>query len=444
MSIAYSAHRYPLWRRLLAYSFSHSIIQAFTHSPLALNYIWVLFFLVAFLVALVKLIFLGDTEIFRLIVEGLFDSSKVAVMDIALPLAGVMTFFLGLLNIGEKAGAINFLARIIGPFFHKLFPEVPRDHPANGQMIMNFSANMLGLDNAATPFGLRAMQSLQELNPQKDTASNAQIMFLVLHTSGLTIIPLSIMAQRAILGAKDPSDIFIPCLIATYVATVVSMIAVAIKQRINLINGVVLGWLGGITSLIGLALWYLSTKTKEEIEVISKVTGNLVLMAIIVAFLLGAMRKKVNIFDAFIEGAKGGFETSVRIIPYLVGMLVAISAFRNSGAMDYVIDGLKYAFSLTGINTEFTDALPVALMRPLSGSGSRALMIDAMKQFGPDSFVGRLACMFQGAADTTFYIVALYFGSVGIRNSRYAIPFGLFADLMGVVAGIALGYLFFH
>ena len=411
---------------------------------MALNYIWVAFFIVAFLVALVKLIFLGDTEIFRIIVEGLFDSSKVAVMDIALPLAGVMTFFLGLLNIGEKAGAINFLARIIGPFFNKLFPEVPKDHPANGQMIMNFSANMLGLDNAATPFGLKAMASLQELNPTKETASNAQIMFLVLHTSGLTIIPLSIMAQRAILGAKDPSDIFIPCLIATYVATVVSMIAVAIKQRINLINSTVLGGLGGITALIGLILWFLSTKTKEEIEVISKVTGNLILMLIIVSFLLGAMRKKVDIFDAFIEGAKGGFETSVRIIPYLVGMLVAISAFRNSGAMDYVIGGFKYVFSLTGLNTEFTDALPVALMRPLSGSGSRALMIDAMKQFGPDSFVGRLACMFQGAADTTFYIVALYFGSVGIRNSRYAIPFGLFADLMGVIAGIALGYFFFH
>ncbi|GAB3552597.1 nucleoside recognition domain-containing protein [Spirosoma fluminis] len=411
---------------------------------MALNYIWVAFFVIAFVVALIKLIVFGDTEIFKVIVEGLFDSSKVAVMDIALPLAGVMTFFLGLLNIGEKAGAINFLARIIGPFFHKLFPEVPRDHPANGQMIMNFSANMLGLDNAATPFGLRAMASLQELNPAKETASNAQIMFLVLHTSGLTIIPLSIMAQRAVLGAKDPSDIFIPCLIATYVATVVSMVAVAIKQRINLINGTVIGWIGGITALIALALWYLSTKTKEEIEVISKVTGNLILMLIIVAFLLGAMRKKVDIFDAFIEGAKGGFETSVRIIPYLVGMLVAISAFRSSGAMDYVIDGLKYAFSFTGLNTEFTDALPVALMRPLSGSGSRALMIDAMKQFGPDSFVGRLACMFQGAADTTFYIVALYFGSVGIRNSRYAIPFGLFADLMGVIAGIALGYFFFH
>ncbi len=411
---------------------------------MALNYIWVAFFIVAFLVALVKLIFLGDTEIFKIIVEGLFDSSKVAVMDIALPLAGVMTFFLGLLNIGEKAGAINFLARIISPFFHKLFPEVPKDHPANGQMIMNFSANMLGLDNAATPFGLKAMASLQELNPTKETASNAQIMFLVLHTSGLTIIPLSVMAQRAILGAKDPSDIFIPCLIATYVATVVSMIAVAIKQRINLINSTVLGWLGGVTGIIALILWFLSTKTKEEIEVISKVTGNLILMLIVVSFLLGAMRKKVDIFDAFIEGAKGGFETSVRIIPYLVGMLVAISAFRNSGAMDYMIDGFKYMFSLTGLNTEFTDALPVALMRPLSGSGSRALMIDAMKQFGPDSFVGRLACMFQGAADTTFYIVALYFGSVGIRNSRYAIPFGLFADLMGVIAGIALGYFFFH
>lgn len=411
---------------------------------MALNYIWVAFFIIAFLVALAKLIFLGDTEIFKIIVEGLFDSSKVAVMDIALPLAGVMAFFLGLLNIGEKAGAINFLARIVGPFFNKLFPEVPKDHPANGQMIMNFSANMLGLDNAATPFGLRAMQSLQELNPSKETASNAQIMFLVLHTSGLTIIPLSIMAQRAILGAKDPSDIFIPCLIATYVATVVSMIAVALKQRINLINMTVLGWLGGITTLIGLILWFLSTKSKEEIETISKVTGNLILMLIVVSFLLGAIRKKVDIFDAFIEGAKGGFETSVRIIPYLVGMLVAISAFRNSGAMDYVINGLKYLFSFTGLNTEFTDALPVALMRPLSGSGSRALMIDAMKQFGPDSFVGRLACMFQGAADTTFYIVALYFGSVGIRNSRYAIPFGLFADLMGVIAGIALGYFFFH
>ncbi len=411
---------------------------------MALNYIWVLFFLIAFVVALIKLIVFGDTEIFKIIVEGLFDSAKVAVMDIALPLAGVMTFFLGLLNVGEKAGAINFLARIIGPFFNKLFPEVPANHPAHGQMIMNFSANMLGLDNAATPFGLRAMGTLQELNPSKETASNAQIMFLVLHTSGLVIIPLSIMAQRAILGAKDPSDIFIPCVIGTYVTTVVALVAVALKQRINLINSTVLGWLGGITGLIGLTLWYLSTKTKEEIEIISKVAGNGILMTIVVAFLVGALRKRVSIFDTFIEGAKGGYETSVRIIPYLVGMLVAIGAFRNAGAMDYLVGGLKYLFSLTGMNTDFTDALPVALMKPLSGSGARALMIDAMKQFGPDSFVGRLVCIFQGSADTTFYIVALYFGSVGIRNTRYAIPYGLFADLVGVIAGVALGYLFFH
>ncbi|MGM9507091.1 nucleoside recognition domain-containing protein [Larkinella sp. GY13] len=411
---------------------------------MALNYIWVAFFLIAFLIALFKLIFLGDTEIFKVIVEGLFDSSKTAVMDIALPLAGVMTFFLGLLNIGEKAGAINFLARIIGPFFNKLFPEVPKNHPANGQMIMNFSANMLGLDNAATPFGLKAMQSLQELNPEKETASNAQIMFLVLHTSGLTIVPLGIMAQRAILGAKDPSDIFIPCLIGTYVATVFSMFLVALKQRINLFNGLVMGWLGGITAFLALALWYLSSLPKEEIEQISKVVGNVILFVIIVAFLLGAMRKKVDIFDTFIEGAKGGFETSIRIIPYLVGMLVAISALRNSGAMTYIVDGMKYLIGLTGVNTDFTDALPVALMRPLSGSASRALMIDAMKEFGPDSFVGRLSCIFQGAADTTFYIVALYFGSVGIKKTRYAIVAGLIADAAGVIAGIALGYFFFH
>ncbi len=411
---------------------------------MALNYIWVGFFVIAFLVALAKLIFLGDTEIFKLLVEGLFDSSKSAVMDIALPLAGVMTFFLGLLNIAEKIGAINAIARVIGPFFNKLFPEVPKDHPANGQMIMNFSANMLGLDNAATPFGLKAMQSLQELNPDKETASNAQIMFLVLHTSGLTIIPLGIMAQRAILGAADPSDIFIPCLIGTYVATVASILIVGIKQRLNLFNTTVLGGIVGVTSLLGLALWGLAGLPKEKLEVVSKIIGNVLLMSIIVTFLVGAIRQKIDIFSTFIEGAKAGFETSVRIIPYLVGMLVAIGAFRNSGAMDYVVGGMKYVIGLTGVNTDFTDALPVALMRPLSGSASRALMIDAMKQYGPDSFVGRLGCIFQGAAETTFYIVALYFGSVGIKKTRYAIVAGLIADLIGVLAGIALGYLFFH
>ena len=411
---------------------------------MALNYIWVAFFVIAFFVALAKLIFLGDTEIFKILVEGLFDSSKTAVMDIALPLAGVMTFFLGLLNIAEKAGVINVIARLIGPFFHKLFPEVPRNHPANGQMIMNFSANLLGLDNAATPFGLKAMQSLQELNPNKDEASNAQIMFAVLHTSGLTVIPLSIMAQRAILGAQNPADIFIPCVIGTYVTTVVALTAVALRQRISLLNPTVLGWLGVITGFIALALWALSGRPKEEVETISKVVGNLILMVIILGFLLGGLYKKVPLFETFVEGAKGGFETSVRIIPYLVGMLVAIGAFRNAGAMTFLVDGLKYVIGLTGINTDFTDALPVALMKPLSGSGARALMIDAMKQFGPDSFVGRLVCIFQGSADTTFYIVALYFGSVGIKNSRYTIPLCLFADLIGVVAGIALGYFFFH
>lgn len=411
---------------------------------MALNYIWVAFFVVAFIVALLKLIFLGDTEIFKLIVEGMFDSAKVAVMDISLPLAGVMTFFLGVLNVGEKAGAINFIARIIGPFFNQLFPEVPKNHPANGQMIMNFSANMLGLDNAATPFGLKAMQSLQELNPSKDIASNAQIMFLVLHTSGLTLIPLSIMAQRAILGASDPSDIFIPCLVGTYVTTVVSILLVATYQRINLFNRIVISWLGGITAGIALLLWYLSSLSKEGLETFSKITGSLILMIIIVSFLLGALRKKVDIFSTFIEGAKGGFDTSVRIIPYLVGMLVAISAFRNAGAMAYLVDGLKWLITLTGMDTTFTDALPVALMKPLSGSGARALMIDTMKEFGPDSFVGRLVCIFQGSADTTFYIVALYFGSVGIKNSRYAILAGLVADFVGVVAGILLGYFFFH
>jgi len=411
---------------------------------MALNYIWAAFFVIAFFVALLKLIFLGDTEIFKLIVEGMFDSAKVAVMDIALPLAGVMTFFLGLLNVGEKAGAINFMARIIGPFFNKLFPEVPKNHPANGQMIMNFSANMLGLDNAATPFGLKAMQSLQELNPSKDTASNAQIMFLVLHTSGLTIIPLSIMAQRAILGAKDPSDIFIPCLIGTYVTTVVSILIVGTYQRINFFNRIVIGWLGGITLAIALLLWYLSGLSKEGLETFSKITGSMILMLIVVSFLVGALIRKVNIFDTFIEGAKVGFETSVKIMPYLVGMLVAISAFRNAGAMTYLVDAFKWMIGLTGVNTDFTDALPVALMKPLSGSGARALMIDSMKQFGPDSFIGRLVCIFQGSADTTFYIVALYFGSVGIKNTRYAIVAGLIADFVGVIAGILLGYLFFH
>lgn len=411
---------------------------------MALNYIFVGFFVIAFVIAVLKFLLTGDVLTFKTIVEGMLDMSKVAVMDIALPLTGVMTFFLGILNVGEKAGIINGLARLIGPFFNKLFPEVPKDHPANGQMIMNFSANMLGLDNAATPFGLKAMQSLQELNPDKNTASNAQIMFLVLHTSGLQIIPLTIIAQRAILGAASPSDIFIPCVVGTYVTTVVSMLITAAWQKINLFNRTVMLGLGSVTAVIGLMLWYLSALPKEQIETISIVTGNSILLSVVAGFLFWGLYKKVNVFESFIEGAKAGFTTAVTVIPYLVGLLVAISAFRNCGAMDYLIDGLKTIIAFSGVNTDFTDALPVALMKPLSGSGARALMIDTMKEFGPDSFVGRLVCIFQGSADTTLYIVALYFGSVGIKNTRYAIVAGLIADFIGVLAGIWLGYLFFH
>lgn len=412
---------------------------------MALNYLWIAFFVIAFVVALIRLIFFGDTEIFKLIVDGTFESAKVGVMDIALPLVGIMTLWLGIMNIGEKAGAINFLSRIIGPFFSRIFPEVPKNHPATGHMVMNFSANLLGLDNAATPFGLKAMQSLQEINPDKETASNAQIMFLVLHTSGLTLIPLSIMAQRAILGAADPSDIFIPCMIATYVATVVGLIAVSIRQRINLFNTVVISWLGGITLFIAGLIYYFSNYlTKEQIEIVSKVASNLILFSIIIAFILGALRKKVNVYDAFIEGAKGGFTTCITIIPYLVGMLVAIGVLRNSGVLGYIVDGFTWCFVHLGVNTDFTPALPTAMIKPLSGSGAKAMMVDTMKTFGPDSFVGRLSCVFNGSADTTFYIVALYFGSVGIKKTRYAIPLGLLADLAGIIAAVLVSYLFFH
>lgn len=399
----------------------------------------------SFVAALAQWLFLGDVEVFKRIVEGTFDSAKLGVMEIALPLAGVMTFWLGIMNVGEKAGAIQFFAKIIGPFFSKIFPGVPSDHPANGHMVMNFSANLLGLDNAATPFGLKAMESLQSLNPNKDEASDAQIMFLVLHTSGLTLIPVAIMAQRAVLGALDPSDIFIPCLIATYVATVVGLLAVAVKQRISLLNRVVFGWLGSISAAIISLVWIMSQHmTRSEIEVFSKLASNLILLGIIVAFITIALRKKINVYEAFIEGAKGGIQTSITIIPYLVGMLVAIGVMRNAGVLQWIVAGFNWVFGQFGVNTDFTAGLPTALMKPFSSSASRALMVDAMKTYGPDSFVGRLTCIFQGSADTTFYIVALYFGSVGIRKTRYSIPFGLLADLAGVVAAILVAYLFFH
>lgn len=412
---------------------------------MSLTHFWTAFFLIGFAAAAGQFLFAGDVDIFKRVVDGMFESARVAVMEIALPLAGVMTFWLGILAIAEKAGAITAIARLISPFFSRIFPGVPRDHPATGHMVMNFSANLLGLDNAATPFGLKAMESLHSLNPKKDEASDAQIMFLVLHTSGLTLIPLSIMAQRAVLGAADPSDIFIPCLIATYAATLVSLVAVALKQRLDLLHPVVLAWLGGITAFIGGLIWLITTGlTKPQVEVFSKVVSNLVLFGVVIGALLAALRKKVNVYDAFIEGAKGGVQTALMIIPYLVGMLVAIGVLRNSGVLGYVVAALAWLFSAIGIDTDFVAALPTALMKPISGSGARAMMIDAMKTYGADSFVGRLACIFQGSADTTFYIVALYFGSVGITRTRYAIPFGLIADFGGVIAAILIAYAMFH
>lgn len=408
-----------------------------------LNYIWIGFFLVAFVVGLVQLIFFQDFGVFERIMTSSFDMAKFAVIDISLPLAGIMTLWLGILSVGEKAGAIRFLSRITGPFFSKLFPEIPKGHPAHGHLLMNFSANMLGLDNAATPMGLKAMQSLQELNPEKETASNAQIMFLALNTSGLTVIPVSILAQRAILGAANPTDVFIPILIATYISTLTAIIYVGIRQKLNLINKTVICWIGGITlALLALVLWF-SGLTNEEMSLTSGILSNLTIFLIIIAFFCAAVYKKVNVWESFIEGAKGGFETSIKIIPYLVGMLVGIGVFRASGAMELLTDGLAWLFGTIGMNTSFVDSLPTAFMKPLSGSGARAMMVEAMKTYGPDSFTGHLSCLFQGSTDTTFYIVALYFGSVGIKKTRYAVLAGLIADLAGVIAAILLAYLFF-
>lgn len=409
-----------------------------------LNYLWVCFFAIGFIAALGQWLISGDTEVFKTVVDGTFTSSKTAVMDIALPLAGVMTLWLGFLSVAEKAGAIQGIARLIGPFFSRIFPEVPKNHPATGHMMMNFSANMLGLDNAATPIGLKAMESLQSLNPNKDEATNAQIMFLVLQTSGLTLIPISVIAQRAILGAANPSDVFIPILIATYVATLTALIAVALRQKINLFDRVIVGWLGGVTAAVVGLVWYLSQHlSRGEIEVFSKVAANVSLLTLIVALLVGAMIRKVNVYEAFIEGAKGGIQTSLAIIPYLVAMLVAIGVMRNAGVLGMLVSGFDWIMIQLGWPTEFTPALPTALMKPLSGSGARAMMVDAMQTYGADSFVGRLACIFQGATDTTFYIVALYFGSVGIKRTRYAITYGLLADFVGVIAAIFVAYLFF-
>jgi spore maturation protein SpmA len=409
---------------------------------MALNIIWIAFFLIAFVIALCKLIFLGDTSIFKLLADGIFDAAKSSVMDVALPLTGSMVFFLGLMNVAEKAGAIQKLATWVNPFLSRLFPEVPNNHPSMGHMVMNFSANMLGLDNAATPFGLKAMESLQTLNPEKEKATNAQIMFLVLHTSGLTIIPLTIISYRLAAGSQDAASIFIPCVLATIGTTLASILMVGFYQKLKW-DKILVTWLLGLIGLMAGVLIAVNSLSPQNKEMVSKVFGNGLLILIIVLIILGAAYKKVSVFDAFIEGAKQGFDVIVKIIPYLVAMLVAIRVFRDSGAMGYIINGITYLIHLTGINTEFVNALPVAIMKPLSGSGARGMMLDIFKTQGVDSFVGKLASIFQGSADTTFYIIALYFGSVGIKKIRYALWAGIFADLIGVVIAIFIGYVFF-
>ena len=409
---------------------------------MALNIVWIAFFIVAFVIALYKFLFLHDTEVFKTLVDGMFDSAKGSVIDVAFPLAGTMVFFLGLMNIAERAGAINWIARLLNPFMKRLFPEVPEKHPAMGQMVMNFSANMLGLDNAATPFGLKAMESLQSINPDKEKATNAQIMFLVLHTSGLTLIPLTIISYRLAAGSTEAASVFIPCVLATICTTLASIFIVGFKQKLKW-DSVLLTWLLGLVVLVAGMLFFVQQMGAEQKEIFSRVTGNMILLLLVVLIIIGGMLKKINVFDAFIDGAKGGFDVILKIIPYLVGMLVAIRVFRDSGALGYMVDGLSWVIGLTGVDTAFTPALPVAIMKPFSGSGARGLMLDVMKSNGPDSFVGKLASTFQGSADTTFYIIALYFGSVGIKKVRYAIWAGVLADLLGVVAAILIGYVFF-
>jgi spore maturation protein SpmA len=409
---------------------------------MALNYIWIAFFLIGFLFALAQLIFFGNTEIFNTIIESTFSSAKTG-FEISLGLTGVLTLWMGLMRVGEKGGAVTLLSKAIGPLFRKLFPTLPRESPAYGSMMLNVAANMLGLDNAATPMGLKAMKELQEHNPDKEVASDPMIMFLVLNASGLTIIPVTIMVYRAQLGAANPADVFIPILIATFVATMAGLISVAIAQKINLLNKVVLAYLGGLTAIIVGIVWYFSSLPQEKISTVSTFAANFTLLFIIVSFIVMAMVKKVNVYEAFIEGAKDGFKTAITIIPYLVAILVAIGVFRASGAMDMLVDGIRSAVAWMGFDTSFADALPTALMKPLSGSGSRGMMIDAMTTHGADSFVGRLACCFQGSTDTTFYVLAVYFGSVGIRNSRYAVICGLTADIVGSIAAILVAYLFF-
>ena len=410
---------------------------------MALNYLFIFFFVVAFVIALVKLVFLGDTQVFTDMVQATFDMAKTG-FEISLGLTGVLTLWMGIMKIGEKGGIVHVFSKVIGPFFNKLFPELGKEHPAHGSILMNIAANMLNLDNAATPMGLQAMKEMQETNPDKKTASNAQIMFLVLNTSGLTLLPISIMVYRAQLGAVNPSDIFIPILLATYFSTIAGLISVALYQKIKLLDKTILAYLGGLTAIIVGIIWYFSTLDKDAITQVSNVASNFILFTVIVAFILMALFRKVNVYEAFIEGAKDGFKTAVKIIPYLVAILVAIGVFRASGAMDWVVAGVTWCFEQMGVNADFTPALPTALMKPLSGSGARGMMVDAMTTYGADSFVGRVASTVQGATDTTFYILAVYFGAVGIKNTRYAVVCGLIADFVGIIASILLAYLFFY
>ena len=409
---------------------------------MVLNWIWVAFFIIAFVIALVKLVFLGDFEVFPAMMDSTFSSSKTA-FEISLGLTGVLSLWLGIMKIGEKGGVVNVLARLLSPIFTKLFPDIPKGHPVTGSIFMNIAANMLGLDNAATPLGLKAMEQLQELNPKKDTATNPMIMFLVLNTSGLTLIPISILVYRAQMGAAQPTDVFIPILLATFFSTLAGIIITSLFQKINLLNRTILLTLGGAALVVAAIIWGFGQLDSVLMNTVSTSAANIMLMLIIIAFILAGIRKKVNVYDAFIEGAKDGFTTAVRIIPYLVAILVGIGVFRASGAMDMLIDGIGWCVEVCGGNSDFVGALPTALMKPLSGSGARGMMVDAMTTYGADSFIGRLSCIFQGSTDTTFYILAVYFGSVGIVKTRHAVTCGLLADLAGIIAAIAIAYMFF-
>lgn len=409
---------------------------------MVLNYIWIAFFGIAFLTALAKLVLFGNLEVFPSIMDATFSSSKTA-FEISLGLTGVLSLWMGIMKIGEKGGLVNALARWLSPLFIKLFPDLPRNHPVIGNIFMNLAANMLGLDNAATPLGLKAMEGLQELNPKKDTASNPMIMFLVLNTSGLTLIPVSILVYRAQMGAAQPTDIFIPILLATFMSTLVGIIATALYQKISLWNKTILTALGGSLLLVGLLIWGFSSMDREQMNAVSTTVANVSLFSIIMAFIVAGMRHKINVYDAFIEGAKDGFSTAVRIIPYLIAILVAVGVFRASGAMDMLTDGIAALLRWFGADDRIVGALPTALMKPLSGSGARGMMVDAMQTYGADSFVGRLSCIFQGSTDTTFYILAVYFGSVGIRKTRHAVTCGLLADAAGILSAIAVAYFFF-